>query len=45
MKVFHVRGIVWDTDGKRPVLPGGATVDAGAKRTSPMCSAMRTAAW
>ncbi len=26
MKAFHVRGIVWETDGKRPVLPTEATV-------------------
>ncbi|WP_321992834.1 hypothetical protein [Xanthomonas citri] len=27
MKAFHVRGIVWETDGKRPVLPADATVE------------------
>ncbi|MDV0439820.1 hypothetical protein [Xanthomonas sacchari] len=27
MKLFHVRGIVWETDGKRPVLPAEATVE------------------
>ncbi|KTF36590.1 hypothetical protein [Xanthomonas vesicatoria] len=27
MKAFHVRGIVWETDGKRPVLPAEATVE------------------
>ncbi|WIX07558.1 hypothetical protein [Xanthomonas oryzae] len=27
MKAFHVRGIVWQTDGKRPALPGEATVE------------------
>ncbi|WP_115553523.1 hypothetical protein [Xanthomonas arboricola] len=27
MKTFHVRGIVWETDGKRPVLPDEATVE------------------
>ena len=27
MKVFHVRGIVWETDGKRPSLPAEATVE------------------
>lgn len=26
MKAFHVRGIVWETDGKRPALPVEATV-------------------
>ncbi|WP_104628340.1 hypothetical protein [Xanthomonas arboricola] len=26
MKAFHVRGIVWQTDGKRPALPVEATV-------------------
>ncbi|MBV6790469.1 hypothetical protein ACWJKH_06935 [Xanthomonas axonopodis pv. cassiae] len=27
MTAFHVRGIVWKTDGKRPVLPSEATVE------------------
>ncbi|PPT92782.1 hypothetical protein XaraCFBP7407_19385 [Xanthomonas arboricola pv. arracaciae] len=27
MKAFHVRGIVWKTDGKRPALPMEATVE------------------
>jgi len=27
MKAFHVRGIVWETDGKRPALPVEATVE------------------
>ncbi|KAB7766708.1 MULTISPECIES: hypothetical protein [unclassified Xanthomonas] len=27
MKAFHVRGIVWETDGKRPALPAEATVE------------------
>lgn len=27
----HVRGIVWDTDGKHPVLPGEATVECGSE--------------
>ncbi|WP_164738672.1 hypothetical protein [Xanthomonas euvesicatoria] len=27
MTAFHVRGIVWETDGKRPVLPSEATVE------------------
>ncbi|NYI19764.1 hypothetical protein FHR53_001022 [Xanthomonas arboricola] len=27
MKAFHVRGIVWKTDGKRPKLPSEATVE------------------
>ncbi|MDV2451820.1 hypothetical protein [Xanthomonas hortorum] len=27
MKAFHVRGIVWGTDGKRPALPMEATVE------------------
>ena len=27
MKAFHVRGIVWETDGKRPSLPAEATVE------------------
>ncbi|MCW1978688.1 hypothetical protein [Xanthomonas campestris] len=27
MKAFRVRGIVWETDGKRPVLPAEATVE------------------
>ncbi|WP_127172124.1 hypothetical protein [Xanthomonas euvesicatoria] len=27
MKAFHVRGIVWETDGKRPALPMEATVE------------------
>ncbi|AGI06863.1 hypothetical protein NY99_22045 [Xanthomonas phaseoli pv. phaseoli] len=27
MKAFRVRGIVWETDGKRPALPGEATVE------------------
>ena len=27
MKAFHVRGIVWETDGERPTLPAEATVE------------------
>lgn len=27
MKAFHVRGIVWETDGKRPALPDEARVE------------------
>ncbi|MGN3935199.1 hypothetical protein ABVB18_03805 [Xanthomonas citri pv. mangiferaeindicae] len=27
MKAFRVRGIVWEIDGKRPALPGEATVE------------------
>ncbi|WP_372166342.1 hypothetical protein [Xanthomonas axonopodis] len=27
MKAFHVRGIVWETDGKRPALPAEATAE------------------
>lgn len=27
MKAFRVRGIVWETDGKHPVLPTEATVE------------------
>ncbi|MEA9559114.1 hypothetical protein [Xanthomonas campestris] len=27
MKAFHVRRIVWETDGKRPALPAEATVE------------------
>ncbi|WDJ75400.1 hypothetical protein [Xanthomonas campestris] len=27
MKAFQVRGIVWETDGKRPALPDEATVE------------------
>ncbi|MEA9794534.1 hypothetical protein VDG07_04050 [Xanthomonas campestris pv. raphani] len=27
MRAFHVRGIVWETDDKRPALPGEATVE------------------
>ncbi len=27
MKAFHVRGIVWETDGKRPALPTEATIE------------------
>ncbi|WP_295945682.1 hypothetical protein [uncultured Xanthomonas sp.] len=27
MKAFHVRGIVWETDGKRPALPAETTVE------------------
>ncbi|MCC8620120.1 hypothetical protein [Xanthomonas vesicatoria] len=27
MKTFHVRGIVWETDGERPALPAEATVE------------------
>ncbi|ASK90709.1 hypothetical protein KWH04_23375 [Xanthomonas campestris pv. trichodesmae] len=27
MKAFRVRGIVWETNGKRPALPGEATVE------------------
>ncbi|MDY4284360.1 hypothetical protein [Xanthomonas sp. LF06-19] len=27
MKAFHVRGIVWEIDGKRPALPAEATVE------------------
>ncbi|CAE6816322.1 hypothetical protein [Xanthomonas arboricola] len=27
MKSFHVRGIVWETDGKRPFLHAEATVE------------------
>ncbi|MEB1303724.1 hypothetical protein VDP63_21550 [Xanthomonas campestris pv. campestris] len=27
MKAFHVRGIVWETDGKRPSLPAEAKVE------------------
>ncbi|MEB2231000.1 hypothetical protein [Xanthomonas arboricola] len=27
MKAFHVRGIVWETDGERPALPAEATVE------------------
>ncbi|WP_017167337.1 hypothetical protein [Xanthomonas phaseoli] len=27
MKAFHVRGIVWETDGKRLALPDEATVE------------------
>ncbi|WP_369939896.1 hypothetical protein [Xanthomonas medicagonis] len=26
MKAFHVRGMVWAADGKRPALPSEATV-------------------
>ncbi|MGV7206026.1 hypothetical protein [Xanthomonas citri] len=29
MKAFRVRGIVWETDGKHPVLPTEATVECG----------------
>jgi len=31
MKAFHVRGIVWETDGKRPALPAEATVECGSE--------------
>ncbi|MCW2039318.1 hypothetical protein [Xanthomonas campestris] len=27
MKAFHVRGIVWETDGERRALPDEATVE------------------
>ncbi|XQA66829.1 hypothetical protein ACM9XC_05665 [Xanthomonas sacchari] len=27
MKAFHVRGIVWEIDGKRPALPDEARVE------------------
>ncbi|KLA94572.1 MULTISPECIES: hypothetical protein [Xanthomonas] len=27
MRAFHVQGIVWETDGKRPALPMEATVE------------------
>ncbi|MCC5048809.1 hypothetical protein [Xanthomonas campestris] len=27
MKAFHVRGIVWETEGKRPALPAEAKVE------------------
>ncbi|KHS05346.1 hypothetical protein RM61_21915 [Xanthomonas phaseoli pv. phaseoli] len=27
MKAFQVRGIVWETDGKRPILPAEAKVE------------------
>ncbi|MEB1902843.1 hypothetical protein VDR63_20280 [Xanthomonas campestris pv. campestris] len=27
MKAFYVRGIVWEADGKRPLLPAEATVE------------------
>ncbi|AEO43422.1 hypothetical protein [Xanthomonas euvesicatoria] len=27
MKAFRVRGIVWETDGKHPVLPTETTVE------------------
>ncbi|MFL8004678.1 hypothetical protein [Xanthomonas vasicola] len=27
MKAFRVRGIVWETKGKRPALPAEATVE------------------
>ncbi|MBO9757861.1 hypothetical protein [Xanthomonas phaseoli] len=27
MKAFNVRGIVWETDGKRPALPAEVTVE------------------
>ncbi|WP_259739925.1 hypothetical protein ABFU18_16095 [Xanthomonas campestris pv. campestris] len=32
MKVFHVRGIVWEAEAKRPVLPGGATVECDSEQ-------------
>ncbi|APP75063.1 hypothetical protein BJD12_07100 [Xanthomonas vesicatoria ATCC 35937] len=31
MKAFHVRGIVWETDGKHPVLPAEATVECASE--------------
>ncbi|WDL65482.1 hypothetical protein JH269_12730 [Xanthomonas campestris pv. campestris] len=27
MNTFHVNGIIWETDGKRPVLPTETTVE------------------
>ncbi|CAD7718056.1 hypothetical protein LMG31886_26650 [Xanthomonas hydrangeae] len=31
MKAFRVRGIVWETDGKRPKLPTEATVECASE--------------
>ncbi|MCP3043096.1 hypothetical protein [Xanthomonas euvesicatoria] len=31
MKAFRVRGIVWETDGKHPVLPTEATVECASE--------------
>ncbi|WAT14261.1 hypothetical protein [Xanthomonas fragariae] len=31
MKAFHVRGIEWETDGKRAALPAEATVECGSE--------------
>ncbi|MBO9740138.1 hypothetical protein J7432_14215 [Xanthomonas axonopodis pv. begoniae] len=31
MTAFHVRGIVWETDGKRPKLPTEATVECASE--------------
>ncbi|GAE50573.1 hypothetical protein [Xanthomonas arboricola] len=31
MKAFHVRGIVWETDSKRPALPMEATVECASE--------------
>ncbi|MBZ3928778.1 hypothetical protein [Xanthomonas citri] len=31
MKAFRVRGIVWETGGKRPALPGEATVECDSE--------------
>ncbi|MBB4130352.1 ribosomal protein L20A (L18A) [Xanthomonas campestris] len=45
MKAFHVRGIVWETDGKRPALPMEATVECASEEDIADRLAMLTDGW
>lgn len=45
MKAFHVRGIVWETDGKRPALPAEATVECESEEGIADALSEHTAGW